>query len=95
MASVTRVVAYDISDDRRRARAAALLQAHGDRLQESVYLVIIDQGRFRELMDALTATVSDEEDSVFAFAQCHDCWESRVQIGLARPPKDVRYWCAV
>lgn len=41
MATLTRVVAYD----NRRARVAALLQTHGDRIQQSVYLLTISPPR--------------------------------------------------
>ncbi|MFI8774620.1 CRISPR-associated endonuclease Cas2 [Gordonia sp. NPDC062954] len=36
--AVTILVAYDITEDRRRARLAALLQAWGDRIQYSVFI---------------------------------------------------------
>lgn len=45
MAILTRVVAYDVADNNRRARVAALLQTHGDRIQQSVYLLTIEPTR--------------------------------------------------
>ena len=50
--ALTVIAAYDISDDGRRSRVAALLQAHGDRIQKSVFLLdvtadILDDVRAR------------------------------------------------
>ena len=36
--ALTYVIAYDISDDRRRSQVAAVLQAYGDRIQRSVFV---------------------------------------------------------
>lgn len=37
--ALTVVAAYDVSEDRRRARVAAMLQMYGDRVQRSVFLL--------------------------------------------------------
>ena len=36
---MTVIATYDITDNGRRSRVAALLQAHGDRIQKSVFLL--------------------------------------------------------
>lgn len=46
--ALTYVIAYDISDDHRRARVAAILQSYGDRIQRSVFLATIDSGTVSE-----------------------------------------------
>lgn len=53
MAILTRVVAYDVADNNRRARVAALLQTHGDRIQQSVYLLTIEPTRMENILDTL------------------------------------------
>ena len=50
--ALTTVIAYDVSEDARRARLAALLQMHGDRIQFSVFLCRLDDGELDELIDA-------------------------------------------
>ena len=45
--ALTVVIAYDISEDRRRARVAAVLQAYGDRVQRSVFIATLEPDRLR------------------------------------------------
>src|SRR5581483_10587436 len=40
--ALTYMIAYDISEDNRRARVAATLQAYGDRIQRSVFVCTLE-----------------------------------------------------
>jgi hypothetical protein len=40
--ALTVIIAYDISDDRRRSRVAANIQVWGDRVQRSVFLSTLE-----------------------------------------------------
>lgn len=47
--ALTHVIAYDISDDHRRARIAAVLQAYGDRIQRSVFICALEADLLAEV----------------------------------------------
>lgn len=58
------LVAYDISSDRRRDRVAKRLQAYGDRVQYSVFIVDASPVRLQRLRFGLQELVDATEDSV-------------------------------
>lgn len=58
------LVAYDISDDARRTRIAKCLQAVGDRVQYSVFVVDIRPAGLVRLRTLLEGLIDDFTDSV-------------------------------
>jgi CRISPR-associated protein Cas2 len=58
------LVAYDISDDRRRDRLAVLLQSYGERVQYSVFLVDGRPASFVRLRHAVATLIDRDVDSV-------------------------------
>jgi CRISPR-associated protein Cas2 len=69
------VAAYDVSEDSRRSRVAAMLQMHGDRVQKSVFVLSIDADDLAALRSSVWHGVLDlDEDSFYVFHQCADCW---------------------
>lgn len=58
------LVAYDITDDRRRDRVAVALQEHGDRLQYSVFVVDGRPASFVRLKAKLTDLIDIESDAI-------------------------------
>jgi len=58
------LVAYDISDDRRRAVVAKCLQSYGDRVQYSVFVVDIRAARLVRLRTSLEHLIDTGTDSV-------------------------------
>ena len=58
------LVAYDVSDDRRRDRVAVLLQAHGDRVQYSVFVVDGRPAAFVRLRQAIRSLIDEGQDRV-------------------------------
>ena len=95
MAPVTVIAAYDVTADHRRARLAALLQAYGDRVQRSVFLVRGEAAGLAELHRRAEAMLDLDEDSLYFFAQCAPCWDGRVCVGQAHSPERVLYWTAL
>jgi CRISPR-associated protein Cas2 len=74
--ALTHVIAYDISDDRRRARVAAVLQAYGDRVQRSVFVPTVDDGMLQDARGRISQIINPETDSVYVFRQCAACWKT-------------------
>jgi CRISPR-associated protein Cas2 len=58
------LVAYDIPDDKRRARIAKRLLTHGDRLQYSVFVVDTRPAGIIRIKDALSDIIKPDEDSI-------------------------------
>lgn len=58
------VVAYDVTDDRRRNRVAKVLEAHGDRLQYSVFVVDAKSAKLLRLKVKLGGILDTGADSV-------------------------------
>ncbi len=67
------VVAYDIPDDRRRARVARLLLNYGQRVQYSVFECDVSQRHYAELRQALRALLRADTDSVRYYRLCKGC----------------------
>ena len=58
------LIAYDIPDDKRRARVAKALGAYGDRVQYSVFVVDAAPVRLARLEREVDALIHPEADSV-------------------------------
>jgi CRISPR-associated protein Cas2 len=90
--ALTYVIAYDISDDHRRARVAAILQSYGDRIQRSVFLATIDNGTLNEARQRIAEIISPGTDSVYVFRQCAACWDAVGIHGQATVTDEPLCW---
>lgn len=79
------VVAYDVSDDRRRAKLHTLLLGYGAAVQESLFECLVTDRQARELKRkvANTARVRLGVDKVRYYALCGEC-EQRVEDGAGK-----------
>lgn len=69
------VVAFDVSDDRRRTKMARLLEAHGERVQKSVFELVLTA---RELEGVLgqaraAARFDADVDKLRVYSLCPAC----------------------
>jgi CRISPR-associated protein Cas2 len=74
------VIAYDIQDDRQRAKMARLLEGYGTRLQKSVFAVEIPRYRLKRLLRDLRALTA-KEDRVMVTQLCSGCQRTARHIG--------------
>jgi len=58
------LIAYDVSDDRRRVRIANFLSAHGDRVQYSVFVVDCRPAKLIRIKAQLANLIRANEDSI-------------------------------
>ncbi|MBB4663294.1 CRISPR-associated endonuclease Cas2 [Conexibacter arvalis] len=82
------LVAYDITDDRRRDRVAVALQEHGQRIQFSVFLVDGRPASFIRLRAELAGLIDPSVDTVmFCDLGPRETVNKRVisHIGAAKP----------
>mgnify|MGYP000246900574 CR=1 FL=1 len=85
------LVAYDVSDNRRRARLHALLSGYGQPVQESVFECELDDARRRSLQRALKRTVRPG-DRVRLYPLCAACAARVIDAsGTERPPAPEVY----
>jgi CRISPR-associated protein Cas2 len=93
--ALTVVIAYDISDDRRRARTAATLQTWGNRIQRSVFLCTLEQLDLDELHTRIGDIIDPDEDSLYTFRQCAPCRENVLVQGQAAVDPPALYWAVL
>ncbi len=77
------VVCYDIADDRRRRRVADLLDAHGDRLQESVFEIFAARELIEKCLEMLEAIMDFQEDRLAIYSLCASCNRNAVYLGVS------------
>jgi CRISPR-associated protein Cas2 len=58
------LVCYDIVSDTRRNRVSKLLQAHGLRVQKSVFECMLDENQYQTLSGYIMRLVNKREDQV-------------------------------
>ena len=73
------LVAYDIPDDRRRARVAKVLLRFGPRVQYSVFLA--RRGSAPEIVKALVGIIDATHDDVRIHPLCATCIGKTVLLG--------------
>jgi CRISPR-associated protein Cas2 len=81
------VVAYDISDNRRRKKIGEVLEAYGKRVNYSVFEIVLkSKSQKRELEDALLEYLKPEEDSLRVYSVCEKCLSNSWSLGDEAAP---------
>lgn len=93
--AVTHLAAYDVSENQRRARLAALLQAFGDRIQKSVFLISVDVDELKFITKQAAVIIDEDSDSLWVLHQCVSCWETVARVGQAEAPSPTRFWAVM
>jgi len=76
------VITYDIGDDKVRLRVAQVLQAHGVRVQESVFECLLDPSGLEKLSHRLAGLLeSCEGGEVRVYRLCENCLAESFGIG--------------
>ena len=79
------LVSYDISNDKRRAKAAKILEGCGRRVQYSVFECSITSERFEILYGELLELMQEEEQgSIRIYSLCENCRKKITEIGVPR-----------
>ena len=81
------IVAYDISDDYRRDRAAKRLLAMGyQRIQRSLYVAKGGVEKARRTAAALRPLINPDTDKIHIIIVPDYSWQKRIELGEAEPP---------
>lgn len=67
------VVAYDITDDRRRTRLHKRLKGFGTPVQYSVFECLLDERQFRDMNAMVRKTIHGRQDFVRYYSLCESC----------------------
>lgn len=89
------LAAYDVTEDQRRARLSALLQAYGDRIQYSVFLLSITPDELHTITSMAADIIDHDTDSLWIVRQCATCWDDVATIGQAHPPARVLHYAVL
>ncbi|NLI04593.1 MAG: CRISPR-associated endonuclease Cas2 [Actinomycetaceae bacterium] len=86
------IAAYDVTHNDRRARLAAVLQAYGDRIQKSVFILQIDDDELASIVCKAEEILDLDSDSVWFARQCANCWKELIALGQTAKPDKLLYW---
>lgn len=85
------LLAYDMADDKRRARLAKEMEAVGARVQGSVFEAYLSHKELAEVIRRTRKILDEKEDSLRVYRLCAECRE-KIKIygrGKASPPPGV------
>ncbi len=78
------VIAYDVTDNARRARVAKLLERVGERVQGSVFEADLSDKVLERLAAQINKMVDVNEDGVRFYRLCADCAREVKIIGQSK-----------
>jgi len=67
------VVAYDITDDKRRNKIAKCLEGYGVRVNYSVFECVLKPARFKQMKASLEKLLDSDEDTIRIYQLCKEC----------------------
>jgi CRISPR-associated protein Cas2 len=73
------LLAYDISNQKRRRKVAALVEDYGTRVQRSVFECVLDEKALVELVGKMKPLLKRREDKVQIYRLCQGC---RMRISI-------------
>ncbi len=85
------VVAYDISNDKRRNRVHKTLCGFGRWTQYSLFECFLTRKEMIELQNRLSKKLDEEADSVRFYPLCQGCLKRVETVGSAKPREEVAY----
>jgi CRISPR-associated protein Cas2 len=86
------VIAYDVSNDQRRAQLAAVLSTYGSRIQKSVFVCIVDDQSLAVIEHQIDCLIDHDKDVVHVLFQCPTCSNRQLRFGQATEPFKELWW---
>ena len=77
------VVCYDIADDKRRQRVAQILDAYGDRIQESVFELPVTASPMQECLSSIVDVLDFSIDGLIVYPLCSACNKKTLYFGTS------------
>ena len=82
-------IAYDISSNSRRRKVANFLDSLGDRVQNSVFELVVSQSMLEECLAQVKELIDLKEDKVAIYFICSTCESKRVYLGMTENICDI------
>lgn len=68
------VIAYDITDNRRRIKVADMVQQYGGRVNLSVFECLLTDSQLISLQAGITQLIDCKTDKIAFYTLCMDCY---------------------
>lgn len=79
------LVIYDIANARRLSRVASICKDYGERVQESVFEIHVNDKMLQQLIKRISKVIDPLEDGVKIFPLCESCKKARLSYGAELP----------
>jgi len=81
------VIAYDVTNDRRRTRISNFLEDYGTRVNYSVFECELEREEFEQVQAQLTDLIDTHKDRIVFYRLCEGCRVRRSAIGVVQEDK--------
>jgi len=85
------VVAYDITDDKRRNKVAKILEQYGVRINFSVFECLFTESQYQKIRQMIASQIDTREDTIVYYQICVNCFtkiiympERKKSLGLVK-----------
>jgi CRISPR-associated protein Cas2 len=75
------IIAYDVTNDKRREKVSTLLEDYGTRVNYSVFECELEREEFERLREQLAELIDDAEDRIVFYRLCESCRVRRAAMG--------------
>ena len=86
------LISYDIANDKRRNKIAKILVKNGNRVQYSVFEVIVNKKRIDKVIAKMKKVIDFKEDSIRIYKLCSICAKGIEIIGQGEVTKDEDFY---
>lgn len=76
------LIAYDITDDRRRRLIVKLLMNYAYRIQFSIFEFTATESIAQKIYEKIKRIIEENEDSVSIYELCSEDWNKRIRMGV-------------
>ena len=73
------VIAYDVSDDKRRYRVVKVLEKYGVRVNYSVFECMLTESQDNKIQVDLKKKINEKEDTIIYYRICVNCFTKIVR----------------
>lgn len=82
------LIAYDISNDKKRKKISDILDGCGERINLSVYECMLTEVQKENIIEQFKE-IMDKNDIVKIYFICSACYAKSIHLGRKEPPKET------
>jgi CRISPR-associated protein Cas2 len=83
------LIAYDITDDRRRRLIVKLLMNYAYRIQFSIFEFTATESIAQKIYEKVKRIIEENEDSVSIYELCSEDWNKRIRMGVNKEELNI------